>query len=264
MLGVHWARDHARPGLNAGADPHLVYHGGAVMGGGIAVQPIYWGTSWSTDTQSKMSYLAIFYSGVGGTSYMNTNKGNDTALTPPASSAVTYRGNVVDPSAAPRHAPRTSDVLAEVQKQVTAGQITPSVNGYYPVYVDNSRGGAGYCAWHSWGSVIYDSQSVPIQFGFFFNLDGDAGCNPQSPVTSYSQGVAALVNVSGHEISEVATDPRGSAWYDRSGYENADKCAWTFLSPLSSFGGYSWKIQSNWANAAYEASQGSPGGCVNS
>ena len=28
------------------------------------------------------------------------------------------------------------------------------------------------------------------------------------------------------------TDPRGNAWYDSQGAENADKCAWTFGSAL--------------------------------
>ena len=50
-------------------------------------------------------------------------------------------------------------------------------NGYYPVYTDIPRGNAGYCAWHSWGSV----GSTPVQFAFFFKLDGDAGCDPRRP-----------------------------------------------------------------------------------
>ena len=29
-------------------------------------------------------------------------------------------------------------------------------------------------------------------------------------------------------LEETATDPDLNAWYDRRGYENADKCAWTF------------------------------------
>lgn len=29
-------------------------------------------------------------------------------------------------------------------------------------------------------------------------------------------------------MEEAVTDPNLNAWYDASGYENADKCAWTF------------------------------------
>jgi hypothetical protein len=30
-----------------------------------------------------------------------------------------------------------------------------------------------------------------------------------------------------HETREAVTDPDGSAWYDRRGYEADDKCAWS-------------------------------------
>jgi hypothetical protein len=69
---------------------------------------------------------------------------------------------------------------------------------------------------------------VLVQFAFFFNLDGDPGCDAQDSSNTHSQGLEALANVSGHELSEALTDPHGDAWYDRKGAENADKCAWTF------------------------------------
>ena len=56
-----------------------------------------------------------------------------------------------------------------------------------------------------------------MQFGFFWDLDGDSGCDPQSTVAGVSQGLAALANVSGHELSEARTDPRSTGWYDDSG-----------------------------------------------
>src|SRR2546426_1138209 len=85
------------------------------------------------------------------------------------------------------------------------------------------------------------------------NLDGDAGCDPG--YTSHSQGLAALANVSGHELSEALTDPRLNAWYDSGGAENADKCAWAFgpiLIPFS-WNTTGWKIQGNWSNSAYNS-----------
>ena len=96
---------------------------------------------------------------------------------------------------------------------------------------------------------------MPVQFGFFFNLDGDPGCDPQDPATIHSQGLEAIANVSGHELSETLTDPRNGGWIDRNGEENADKCAWTFSGTVA-IGGQQWKIQGNWSNAAYNASSG--------
>jgi len=107
-----------------------------------------------------------------------------------------------------------------------------------------------------------------VQFAFFFSLDGDPGCDPQSTVSSESQGLAALANVTGHELSEARSDPQLNAWYDSSGAENADKCAWTFGGPYVSFSnGTRWKIQGNWSNYAFDNNLGYPNssgqnGCV--
>jgi hypothetical protein len=69
-----------------------------------------------------------------------------------------------------------------------------------------------------------------------------------------------LSNVSGHELSEARTDPTGAGWFDTSGAENGDKCAWTFNVPLVTLGSGSnstkWKIQGEWSNAAYNAGTG--------
>jgi len=113
----------------------------------------------------------------------------------------------------------------------------------------------GYCAYHSYGSC----GPTPVQFAFFFNLDGDPGCDPQDTTTGHSQGLAALANVSGHELSEARTDPRNGGWYDSSGQENGDKCSWTFNVPFVTFpNGSSWKIQGEWSNKAYDGGTGYP------
>ena len=230
------------------AGPNLVYHGGPVMTNGAAVTAIYWGTSWSA-SDATIAGIGQFYAGVGGTTYAGTNSEYTDSSGAHVGTSVAYNGALVDNSAAPRRAPQVSDVRAEVEKMIT----NPVPNGYYPVYVDTQRGNAKYCAWHSFGTV----GGVTVQFGFFFNLDGDPGCDPESPVTSYSQGVAALGNVSGHELSEMLTDPNLNAWYSSSGAENSDKCAWTFGSTLLRFkNGTQWKVQGNWSNAAYNAGRG--------
>ncbi len=147
----------------------------------------------------------------------------------------------VDTSSGLRHAPKTSAINAEVCKMIA----NPVANGYYPVYTDLPRGHAGYCAWHSYGTC----SGVPVQFGFFFLLDGDPGCTVDA-IGSHSQGLESLANVSGHELSEMVTDPRNGGWWDASGQENADKCAWVFPSTVS-IGSQQWEVQGNWSNAAY-------------
>jgi hypothetical protein len=253
-VGVVHAK-HAGAGGKA-SSPLLAYHGGTVMTSS-AVTAIFWGTKFASAsyTGDVMTGLDQFYGGIGGSEYLNTNSefsGSNGKVT----NASAYAGHRVDVGTSLKRAPaRTSEILTEVARVIT----NPVANGYYPVYTDVKRGSAGYCAWHSWGSI----NGVPVQFAFFFDLAGDPGCDPQDPATLHSQGLEALANVSGHELSEALTDPRGNGWYDAAGSENADKCAWTFGAAPLSFGGTSWRIQGNFSNAAYTAHSGYDGaGCI--
>jgi len=227
--------------------PNLIYHGGPVMTSQTEVFPIFWGTSWPSYVGDKISGIDGFYRNVGGTSYIGTNGEYNDSTNKFVSTAVHENTVKIDGSAAVSRAPQTSDILAEVARMYP----NPTANAYYPVYIDQPRGHAGYCAWHSSGTI----NGTTVQFAFFFKLDGDAGCNPDSP-TSQSEGLAALGNVSGHELSEMLTDPQLNAWYDSKGAENSDKCAWTFGSQLLSLKGSNWKIQGNWSNHAYDTNKG--------
>ena len=240
--------------------PNMTYHGGKIMTTAVT-QAIFWGTSWATYTGDEMTGIDAFYRGMSGSNYAKTvdeYTGTNGTVGPFTS----YDGHLLDTSAASGGG-STSAILAEVQKEIT--NPDPSGNGYYPVYTDLPRGRAGYCAWHSYGTV----NGTPVQFAFFWKLDGDPGCDPQSGVTGQSEGLAASANVSAHELSEARSDPASpGAWYDSSGSENGDKCAWTFNVPSVSFpNGTTWKLQGEWSNAAYSAGTGYPnssgqGGCL--
>ena len=248
MAGIHWARgeQQARGGSKS---PNLVYHRGPVMHG-TAVEPIFWGSSWSNASFAgdKISGVQTFYSGIGASTYASTNT-EYTDSTGSVSTSVSLGPTLYDFSTA-TNGNRTSPILNEVCKAVSS----PVPNGYYPVYVDLPRGSARFCAWHSSGTC---PNGVAVQFAFFFNLDGDAGCDPQDLSGLHSQGLAALANVSGHELSEMLTDPHLNAWYDSNGQENADKCAWSFGTPLLTFSnGSQWRVQGNWSNGAFNATTG--------
>jgi len=240
-------------GGGGGGTPLLAFHGGQIMTGAV-VTPIYWGKTWSAGN-STITGLADFYAGVGGSHYLNTNT-EYTGTNGQVGIAVSVGSAIIDNSAAPSRPPATGDIANEVGRMIPA----PVANGYYPVYTDLPRGHATYCAWHSWATI----NGVLTQFAFFFKLDGDPGCDPQDPQTVHSEGVEALANVSGHELSEALTDPHGDAWFDSSGAENADKCAWTFSgTPENLKNNTNWKIQGNFSNAAYAAHSGYDGaGCI--
>ena len=260
MLGVHWAKGqdpnarlHEASRGGSRNSPLMTNHGGKIMPK-ATTEAIFWGPNWANTSFAgdKITGLDSWYIGFNGSNYAGTSdeySGNNGQVT----STTTHQGHLTDTSASTGGG-STSAILAEVCKMIT--NPDPSGNGYYPVYTDTPRGNAQYCAWHSAGSC----NGVPVQFAYFFDLDGDAGCDPQDTSGLHSQGLAALANVSGHELSEARTDPASpGAWYDGQGYENGDKCAWTFGAPLVGFSnGTQWKIQGEWSNAAYTAGTGYP------
>jgi len=262
MLGIHWARGanpfyrvgESRNGggkPRAGASPNMTYHGGVIMPTAVT-QNIFWGPSWVSNPGDKITGLDNWYGGFSDSNYAKTSdeySGSNGQVGP----TISTLASMVDTSAASGGG-NTSAILNEVCKKIG----TPVTNGYYSVYTDLPRGNANYCAYHSVG--FCPGSSTAVQFAFFWRLDGDAGCDPQDTSGLHSQGLAALANVSGHELSEARTDPANpGAWYDSSGQENGDKCAWTFHVPLVTFSnGRQWKIQGEWSNAAYNNGTGYP------
>ena len=239
--------------------PIMSYHGGKILST-VVTKAIYWGPSWTNGSfvGDKISGLDAWYSGDNGSRYAATvNEYTDNLGRQVGSTGFVHQGYIIDPSAASGGS-NTTTILNEVAKQVSAGNLVldASGNSYVAVYVDVKRGNAGYCAWHSSGLI----GNTVVQFAFFFNLDGDPGCDPQDTTTGHSQGLAALANVTAHELSEARSDPASpGAWYDSSGSENGDKCAWTFNVPSVTFSnGTHWKLQGEWSNAAYNAGTGYP------
>lgn len=264
MLGIHWARGF-QPNARAAEDAkdlkaagsrrtaNMSYHGGVIMPTSN-VTAIFWGTTWNGYTGDKISGMDSWYLGFGGSNYAATSDEYNDSTGAQVGSTLTYKGHLTDYSASTGGG-STSAILNEVCK-VIGTNVDTTGNGYYPVYTDTPRGNANYCAWHSSGTC----NGHRIEFAYFFKLDGDAGCDPQDTTTGHSQGLAAISNVSGHELSEARTDPASpGAWYDGSGAENGDKCAWTFNVPSVTFSnGTKWKIQGEWSNAAYTAGTGYP------
>ena len=54
----------------------------------------------------------------------------------------------------------------------------------------------------------------------------------------------ATIDIASHEHNETITDPRWNGWYDASGYEDGDKCAWIYghLSGTTTGGQYNQTI----------------------
>jgi hypothetical protein len=235
------------------SNPQLTYHNGPVLHS-AKTYVIFWGPEWSNSSFAGDKILGLdrFFNAFGGSQYASTSKEYSDSSGAITSDAA-YQGHSFDSSAAPSRAAKTSAIIAEACKM---SSNNPDPNGVYFVYTSTKAGNVNYCAWHSWGNC---SNGAKIQVAYMPNLDGIAGCDPQDNASGNSQGLAALANVTAHELVEAITDPRGSAWYDSSGQENADKCAWSFpagdgLSTL--YDGSKFKIQMTWSNAAFSSSTG--------
>ena len=262
---MHFQKGHAHyyGGNNRSSRVLMNYYGGSVLNTN-STMAIFWGNQWNSSTFAgdKIAGLDAFFAGYANSSYART-------VTEYSSSAgkittnSTYLGHVIDSTAVPAGALSVTAAIAEVCK-ITNNN--PAANALYLIYTASGAGNVNYCAWHGWGSC----GGRPVQVAYMPNLDGIAGCDPQDNLTGNSQGLAAVANVTGHELSETITDPRGNAWFDSSGNENGDKCAWSFPAgnTFSTFSnGARFKLQMEWSNAAYTTSTGQPNlsgqrGCI--
>jgi hypothetical protein len=253
---VHLKRGEAKP-TRGGSSPVMTLHGGNVM-----TQPrttaIFWGAEWqdSTFAGDKITGLMTFFSGYGGSNYAGTTTEYPGANGLSFNGSASDDGSLADTSAAPSSAISVTQAVQEACKMTSNN---PDPNEVYFLYTSTGAGNVNYCAWHSWGNC---DNGAPVQVAYMPNITGIAGCNPQDGTTGHSEGLAALANVTAHELSEAITDPRGTGWFDRSGAENGDKCAWTFTGDVTLSNGSVWKLQQEWSNAAYNASTGSPRGCI--
>jgi hypothetical protein len=209
-----------------------------------SVKAIFWGSSWPSSAGDKITGLDKWYTGVRGTSYAATVDEYMDAAGKSVSSSISYSGPIVDSSAVPRTL-GTSAVLVRRGlrscDQAGCQCLLPRVRGQEARLCKLLR-----------VSQPGNLQGNSVEFGFFFDLDGDGGCDPQSTVSGQSQGLAALANVTGHELSETRSDPNDNAWFDSSGEENGDKCRWTFGGSYVLLGSTKWKIQGHRSNYDYD------------
>jgi hypothetical protein len=246
---VQLKRGLARPRTKS---PDMTFHGGTVLTAN-KTQAIFWGSEWTSAAFAgdKISGLDSFFSGFGGSNYAATST-EYTGANGQVTTSSTYLGHVIDASTAPQRAISVSTAVAEACK-VTNNN--PDPNALYLIYTSTTAGHVNYCAWHSYGNC---SNGAPVQVAYMPNIDGIAGCDPQDTWTSHSEGLAALGNVTAHELSEAITDPRNGGWYDSSGAENGDKCAWVFAGVVTLKNNSKWKLQMEWSNHAYDTNSGLP------
>jgi len=236
----------------------ISYHNGPVMHSGVNIYYIWYG-DWSQDSTAN-AILTDYARYVGGSPYFNINTtyGDTTGNVPNTPTTIKYAGSVSD-SGSLGTSLSDSSIWTLVSNALKTLPVEP--NGVYfvltaPYVAETSGFLSQYCGWHT--ANYYGSNSTPIKYAFVGNAAASLGsCSVQSTGPNGDAQADAMVSVIAHELEEAASDPLLNAWYDSTGAENADKCAWTFGTTYSVNGAYAnmmigprnYLIQQNWVNA---------------
>lgn len=221
-----------------GALSPITSHGGAVMGTPTAYLIWYgnWNQSNGSDTPAGQTLVRDFLFGLSNSPYFQINT---TYNGPSGLVAVSSREATVAASSRTRLS--DSGVFSVVSNTITSGKLPADSNGVYFVITSSDISKSGfctqYCGWHTSGKV----GGADIKYSFVGNANRCLNaCAAQTVGPNGNAGVDGMLSVMAHELEEATTDPDLNAWYDSSGNENADKCAWTFgqTQTLGSNGAY--------------------------
>jgi hypothetical protein len=217
-------------GSTSAAKQTIVYHNGPVM-----AQPnvyVIWYGNWNrtnnTDTPAGQQIIRDFLNAIGGSPYFVINTTYSTSATT-ITGNVTFAGEATD---AGSQGMKLGDsmIQAVVNTAITNNSLPKDANGVYFVLTssdisETSGFCKSYCGWHTHATL----SKADIKYAFIGNSANCLNaCAAQTNSPNANPGVDGMCSVIAHELEEAATDPDLNAWYDRTGQENADKCAWTF------------------------------------
>ena len=243
----------------------ISYHGGRVMKANPVNVYFIWYGDWSngaraSDSSSTVNLLEDLFSSTGlnnsGYERINTTYGDTSGN---VSGSLVRKASIYDNYS---HGTSLSDseVKAVVSNAITSGKLPKTSNGIYFVLSSSDvRETSGfctrYCGWHNHASI----SGSDIKYAFVGNPDRcPSACEAQTSSPNADSGADGMASIMAHESEEATSDPDLNAWYDSSGEENADKCAWKFgpLQTASNGSKYNmtlanhhWLIQMNWENA---------------
>ena len=240
------------------------YHGGPVMTAPVTAHIIWYG-DWASGTgPAKQAILTHFLANIGGSPYYRINTTYTDGSRRPVPNSVTLGSQTTDTGSGPGSPGITnlSDAAIQtiVSQALSANALSSSADAVYFVLTAPNVTKQGfltsYCGWHTHAAI----GGRDIKYSFVGDPTGPSmsSCAAQTTGSPNNNPAAdAMATVIAHELEETATDPDLNAWYDRRGYENADKCAWTFGTTSAAgtgtanmtLPGKSYLVQRNWVNA---------------
>jgi len=261
-----------------GGGTGISYHGGPVLQAQTKVAAMYWGNApifnggptpgTSGAGSSDGSLIGTFLRNIGGSAYYGINSsytdGSGRAIANIVNYTQFYANNVNVP--ATTASVSDAQMVAALQGAFNSGALTYDAGTLYAIFTagkTNLGGGFGtqYCAYHYHGTVTIGGVARTVLYAAMpYNYAYPSGCTSGlAPANgSLDPGADYEVNTLVHEVEETTTDMMGNAWFDNRGYENADKCAWTWGTVLTAgnggkynitIGGVNFLVQQNWKNA---------------
>ncbi len=235
----------------------ITYHGGPVITGTTNVYYIWYG-NWSGNTATTI--LTDFASSIGGSPYFNINTTYYNGSNVHVSNSVHYAGSTTD-SYSQGTSLSDAQIQTVVSSAISSGRLPKDTNAVYFVLTSSDVTASSgfctqYCGWHTHGTI----SGSDIKYSFVGNPDRcPSACEAQTTGPNGNAGADGMASIVAHELEEAVTDPDLNAWYDNRGYENADKCAWTFGTESTASNGAKYNvtlgsrqylIQRNWVNAS--------------
>jgi hypothetical protein len=243
------------PASNGGSG--ISYHGGAVMAGTWNRFYYIWYGNWAGNSATEI--LTDFAGNLSESPWWNINSTYTDSEGAPVSSMLTFGGSTTDAYSRGRYL--TDDEVRDVVGSALVHRKLPTdPDGIYLVLTSadvtaTSGFCSQYCGWHTYAKM----NGTSIKYSFIGNgARCPSTCSAQKTTPNGNLGADAMVSIIAHELAEAATDPHLNAWFDSSGYENADKCAWSFGSMYRvsngakanvKLGDRHYLIQQNWVNA---------------
>ncbi|MBO0869976.1 MAG: hypothetical protein J2P15_15560, partial [Micromonosporaceae bacterium] len=200
----------------------------------------FWG--WTSDPSGEQAYLQRFLSSVGGSTWLSIvnqygagSTGNLLAGTWSDSAAV---------PASPTDAQIQAEALNAAKHFGTGTSVNVQIVVATPTGHSTAGFGTSFCAYH--GAVAADPNVTYTDLPYQTDVGGSCG---EGLVNGSSGTLDGVSIIEGHELAEAITDPLLNAWYDATGAEIGDKCAWTNLANIATSGG-SFPVQPLWSNSA--------------
>lgn len=222
---------------------NLIAHGGPEISN-AGFQAIYWNSSVATSTSTSNGYATIqsqtdaFIQAFADNQNWDNSSTDDYTIiqqygtgSPIAPTLTLNQANPSGGAFVDTQSPVATITDSQIQTYLTgllkAGKLLANSHTIYGVFfpagttvqLTGSQGSCTYfCAYHS--GFYYGNTAIIYAV---FPYPNCGGCNP------YNYPVADMLTMFiGHETREAVTDAYG-AWYDASGYEADDKCAWNHL-----------------------------------